>query len=69
MGNPSYPSNRTNRATHYLSMFDRVVLPYNQRPVKPLCYTASKNFIYQPHTAYGMVGTSAAGYLARRNRL
>jgi len=49
MTNPSYPSNRTNRATNYLSMFDRVVLPYNKRPIKPLFYTASKNFIYQ-HT-------------------
>ena len=25
--------------------------------------------IYKPHTAYGMVGTSAAAYLGRRNRL
>ena len=34
-----------------------------------LCYTYSKNFVYKPHTAYGMVGTSAAAYLGRRNRL
>jgi hypothetical protein len=35
-----------------------------------LCYTQSKGtFIYKPHSAYGMVGTSAAAYLGRRNRL
>jgi hypothetical protein len=25
--------------------------------------------MYKPHTAYGMVGTTAASYLARRRRL
>lgn len=72
MPNPSYPSNRTNRATHYLSIFDRVVLPYNKmynNCSNTLCYTTSKNYIYKPHSAYGMVGTSAAGYLSRRNKL
>lgn len=34
-----------------------------------LCYTYNHNYIYQPHTAYGRVGTSAAGYLASRKRL
>ena len=34
-----------------------------------LCYTYSKNFIYKPHSAYGMVGRSSAGYLAQRRRL
>ena len=34
-----------------------------------LCYTYNHSYIYKPHTAYGMVGTSAAGYLARRKRL
>jgi hypothetical protein len=53
-------------------MFDTVILPYNKEYnncTNTLCYTYSKNFIYKPHTAYGMVGTSAAAYLARRNRL
>jgi hypothetical protein len=56
----SYPSNRLNRATNFSTMFDTVILPYNKE---------YNNFIYKPHTAYGMVGTSAAAYLARRNRL
>ena len=34
-----------------------------------LCYTYNHNYIYQPHSAYGRVGTSAAGYLASRKRL
>lgn len=66
------PSSRLNRATYFISMYDRVLLPYD-KPYNncnnTLCYTYSKNFIYKPHSAYGMVGTSAAGYLARRKRL
>jgi hypothetical protein len=54
-------------------MFDTVLLPYNKQYnncSNTLCYTQSKGtFIYKPHTAYGMVGTSAAGYLGRRHRL
>lgn len=34
-----------------------------------LCYTYNHGYIYKPHTAYGRVGTSAAGYLASRKRL
>ena len=34
-----------------------------------LCYTYNHNYIYQPHTGYGKVGTTAAGYLASRKRL
>lgn len=34
-----------------------------------LCYTANHNYIYRPHTGYGKIGTSAAGYLASRKRL
>jgi len=66
------PSTKLNRANNFISMYDRVVLPYN-KPYdncnNTLCYTYSKNFIYKPHSAYGMVGTSAAAYLARRKRL
>lgn len=72
MGQPSYPSNRTNRATYWLSMYDRTVLPYNKmynNCRNTLCYNYSKNYIYKPHSAYGMVGTSAAAYLGRRFRL
>ena len=53
-------------------MFDTVLLPYNKEYnncSNTLCYTYSKNNIYKPHTAYGMVGTSAVAYLGRRNRL
>jgi len=53
-------------------MFDTVFLPYNKQYnncKNSLCYTYSKNFIYKPHSAYGMVGRSAAGYLGQRNRL
>jgi hypothetical protein len=66
------PSNRYNRATNYLTMFDTTALPYNKQYngcSNTLCYTSSKNYIYKPHSAYGMVGTSAAGYLGRRHRL
>jgi hypothetical protein len=42
--------------------------PYNNCK-NTLCYTANHNNVYQKNTAYGMVGTSAAGYLARRKRL
>jgi len=68
----AYPSNRLNKATNFITMFDTVLLPYNKQYnncSNTLCYTYSKNFIYKPHTAYGMVGTSAAAYLGRRNRL
>ncbi len=65
-------ANRVHKASNYITMFDTVLLPYNKiynNCSNTLCYTYSKNFIYKPHTAYGMVGTSAAAYLARRKRL
>ncbi len=34
-----------------------------------LCYTYNHAYLYTPGTGYGRVGTSAAGYLARRKRL
>ena len=68
----SYPSNQLNKASNYSTMFDRVILPYNKmydNCSNTLCYTYSKNYIYKPHSAYGMVGTTAAGYLGQRKRL
>jgi hypothetical protein len=68
----SYPSGRLNKATNFITMFDTVLLPYNKQfnnCSNTLCYTYSKNFIYKPHTAYGMVGRTSAGYLAQRRRL
>ena len=68
-----YSQNLLNRSTYYITLFDTIFLPYNKKYnncKNTLCYTQSKGtFIYQPHTAYGMVGTSAASYLARRRRL
>lgn len=67
-----YPSNRLNKATNFSSLFYTDNLPYNKQYNNcnnTLCYTYSKNFIYKPHSDYGMVGTSAAGYLGRRKRL
>jgi hypothetical protein len=69
----AYPQNKLNRSTYYKTLFDTTILPYNKQYnncSNTLCYTSSKGtYIYQPHTAYGMVGTSAAAYLARRRRL
>ncbi len=66
------PSNKFHRANNLSTLFDTTLLPYNKtynNCSNTLCYTYSKNFIYKPHSAYGMVGTSAAGYLGRRKRL
>ncbi len=69
----AYPQNSLHRSTYYRTLFDTTLLPYNKQYnncSNTLCYTASKGtFIYQPHTAYGMVGTTASSYLARRRRL
>ncbi len=68
----AYPQNRLNRSTYFKTMFDTTLLPYNKmynNCNNTLCYTYSKNYIYKPHTAYGMVGRTAAGYLAQRRRL
>lgn len=69
----AYPQGSLNRSSYYRTMFDTTVLPYNKtfnNCSNTLCYTSSKGtFIYKPHTAYGMVGTTAASYLARRRRL
>ena len=65
-------ANRTNKASNFISMFDTTDLQYNKtynNCNNTLCFTYSKNFIYKPHSNYGMVGTTAAGYLGRRKRL
>ncbi len=65
-------ANRTNKSSNYITMFDTTKLPYNKiynNCNNTLCYTSSKNYIYKPHSAYGMVGTTAASYLGRRKRL
>ncbi len=69
----SYPQNSLNRASNYITLFDTTLLPYNKQYnncKNTLCYTQSKGtFIYKPHSAYGMVGTTSASYLARRHKL
>jgi hypothetical protein len=69
----AYPQSLLHRSANYITLFDTVALPYNKQYNNcnnTLCYTQSKGtFIYKPHTAYGMVGTSAAAYLGRRRRL
>lgn len=69
----AYPQGTLHRSGNFITMFDTTALPYNKKYdncKNTLCYTQSKGtFIYQPHTAYGMVGTSAAAYLARRHKL
>jgi hypothetical protein len=69
----AYPSGLLNKASNFVTMYDTTLLPYNKQYNNcnnTLCYTQSKaNFIYKPHSAYGMVGRSAAGYLAQRRRL
>jgi hypothetical protein len=67
-----YPAGRLHRSTYFKTMFDTTVLDYNRmynNCNNTLCYTYSKNFIYKPHTAYGMVGRTSAGYLAQRRKL
>ena len=69
----AYPQNSLHRASNFITIFETSLLPYNKQYnncKNTLCYTQSKGtFIYKPHTAYGMVGTNAAAYLARRKRL
>ena len=68
----SYPQSSLHRSTNFKTLFDTTNLPYGKQYnncSNTLCYTYSKNYIYKPHTAYGMVGTSASAYLARRFRL
>jgi hypothetical protein len=54
-------------------MFDTTLLPYNKQYNNcnnTLCYTQSKGtFIYKPHSNCGQVGTTSAGYLARRKKI
>jgi hypothetical protein len=58
------------RATNLSTLNTYVPVTYNLNNCKnTLCYTANHNYIYQPHTAYGRVGTTAASYLASRKRL
>jgi len=69
----SYPSNTLHKSNNFKTLGDTTILPYNMQYnncKNTLCYTHSKGtFIYKPHTAYGMVGRTSAGYLFQRKRL
>lgn len=66
-----YPSNRLNKATNFITMFNTTLLPYNKMyNGTKICYNVSKGtFIYKPHSDVGIVGRSSAGYLAQRKRM
>lgn len=65
----AYPQSSLHRSSYYRTMFD-TILPPPSPLSSSMCYTSSKGtYYYRPHTAYGMVGTSASAYLGRRRRL
>ena len=68
ISSPSYPSNITGRATYFKTLGDTTQTSYLNKNNK-MCYTYSKNYYYKPHSDYGMVGRTAAGYLGQRKRL
>ena len=60
----------TMRATNYSTNAIYVPVTRNLNNCNnTLCYTYNHNYVYKPHTGYGKIGTSAAGYLASRKRL
>ena len=74
----AYPQGSLNRSGYFMTMFDTTttLYLYNKPYINcknnknTLCYTQSKGTsIYIPHSNYGMVGTTASGYLARRRRI
>lgn len=69
----SYPQSLLNRSSNYITLFDTTLLPYGRQYnncSNTLCYTQSKGtFIYKPHSGYGTIGRSSAGYLVQRRRL
>jgi hypothetical protein len=69
----AYPQSVLHRSTNFKSLYDTTILPYGMMYNNcggTHCYTWSKGtYIYKPHSAKGMVGRSAAGYLGQRKRL
>jgi hypothetical protein len=69
----SYPSGSLHKSSNFITMFNTTLLPYNKmynNCAGTFCYTQSKGtFIYKPHADVGMVGRTAAGYLAQRKRM
>ena len=71
MSPSSYPSNRLNKSSNFITMFNTTKLSYNKMyDGRKLCYNVSKGtFIYKPHSDSGIIGRTAAGYLAQRRRI
>lgn len=67
----SYPSNRLNKGSNFISMFDTTLLPYNKiYDSRKFCYIWSKGTsIYKSHSDIGMIGRTSASYLAQRKRM
>ena len=69
---PFSPFTPVSRANYFYNT-TRSFLPPPTGPVNncnnTLCYTYNHSYVYKPHTGYGKIGTSAAGYLASRKRL
>jgi hypothetical protein len=66
------PATPVSRANFFSSMSNGRYVPVNgplNNCNNTLCFTYNHDYIYKPHTAYGMVGTTAAGYLSRRRKL
>lgn len=63
----SYPSTNSHRANYFSTIGDTQMLPQNNS--KYMSFTYSKNNIYKPHSAVGMVGTIASSRRARRLRI
>jgi hypothetical protein len=66
----AYPSGGLHKANNYSSLFNT---PYVTNGANVaggcMCYDYSKNYYYRPHSGYGSVGRTAAGYLGQRRRL
>lgn len=68
----AYPSGLLHKASNYSTMsspFDYGGLDSPQSRSTMRFTTSNNLFIYQPHSGYGMVGRTAAGYLGQRRRL
>ena len=59
------------RANHFSSMgyYIPVTTKRLNNCSNTLCFTYNHNYVYQPHSGYVKVGTSASAYLASSKRL
>ena len=64
----------TSTVPFFKTMFDTTQIAYEKRYDNcrnTLCYTYNHSIrpVYKPHSGYGRVGVSSAGYLHSRNRI